>query len=255
MRYFQSLAVLGSIAALTAGSLGHLDAQEPPPEKPEVVPPVLDDPDVPPPPTAPVGPDPYYGYSGFGPYQGPYVHHASTPAGSYFRGFADVVRSAGDYNLKSSQALENIEEARREYIYNRLLATDTWFKRKQLNAYYQAQMRRPPPTAEQAAQYAEARAPEKLEYRQLDPATGEIIWPMLLQEETFDRARRYLDHAFAQNAQEGAWSAEEQIHALNAVRVMMRQLQSLVKDVPTEQYVPARNFLESLEYEVRLRLS
>ena len=47
--------------------------------------------------------------------------YGGTVEGSFAHGMADIVRSAGEYNLRTSEAYKNYEDARRKNIDNRLL--------------------------------------------------------------------------------------------------------------------------------------
>jgi len=66
------------------------------------------------------------------PYRAPgdfyFQRHASTLEEGIQRGYGDVVRSYGMANLLNSEAAKNYEQARRDYIENRLKATQAYFE-------------------------------------------------------------------------------------------------------------------------------
>src|SRR5438876_9303394 len=72
---------------------------------------------------------------GDGGYAAPY-YASSTVEGDFAHGYADLVRSAGVFNLLTSKAFENYEKARQENIRNRLLWTQTYFEMRRINDEY-----------------------------------------------------------------------------------------------------------------------
>ena len=73
---------------------------------------------------------------------------ATTFAESYAYGVADVIRAHGQANYLDSEALANVEEARRRFIQNRLDWTNTYFDMRRANEYYRESRRRPRATKE-----------------------------------------------------------------------------------------------------------
>ena len=73
-----------------------------------------------------------YYYGGY-----PVVNRASTAGESYARGMADVTRSAGMYNLATSEAAINLTEAQSNYIKNRDQWTNTYCQMREANRLYQ----------------------------------------------------------------------------------------------------------------------
>jgi hypothetical protein len=60
-------------------------------------------------------------------------HHSSTAEEGYLRGRAALVHAEADYVLKMSQAMTIMQEARTRDIENRVLATDAYFRIKDIN--------------------------------------------------------------------------------------------------------------------------
>ncbi len=71
---------------------------------------------------------------------------ATTPAESYSRGIADLIRSGGHYNLSTSEAAVKAAEARKYEMENATDAIDTYFRIRQLNREYREANRRPRPS-------------------------------------------------------------------------------------------------------------
>ncbi len=211
----------------------------------------------PPPPPAVAPPIPLAGYSGYGAYPGffpgGYWSYSSTAAEGFQHGFADVVRSAGLNHLYNAEALKELEKAQSADIVNREKAVDAYFEMRRANAHYRAMMRGPTPTEEDLTRYAKQRSPGQLSYLQLDPVSGELSWPALLRGKKLADERQMIDDVFIKRAQAGGQRlSEEKYKALNqAVQRLMETLQSQVREAPTNEYLQARDFLNSLALEVR----
>ena len=192
-----------------------------------------------------------YGYGYDAPYYGSYG--GGTVEGSIAHGYADIVRSAGAYNLMTSEAYKNYEDARKKNIENRLLWTQTYFEMRRINdEYRRAQYERDKRTQEDFIRYAQAAAPKRLLSSQLDPITGYLAWPRLLLANQFADARRDIDRLYAERANsKGAIGTDNYFAILNRVEQMKEQLHKMIKAVPTNDYIDAQKFLESLAYEAR----
>jgi hypothetical protein len=177
-------------------------------------------------------------------------NRASTPGESYARGLGDVIRSAGQYNLQTSEAAINAEEARSKYLDNRIKGTQTYFEMRKMNQEYRAAEKRPPPSSADLARYAHNAGVKRLSPSQLDAVDGAIEWPLVLQSPEFAAARTQLDALFAARATGAAgWSVASYATVQELVDAMQRQLQGLISKVSAENYVYAKKFLESLAYE------
>src|SRR5207247_5414915 len=87
----------------------------------------------------------------------------ATVEGSIAHGMADIVRAAGEFNLRTSEAYRNYEDARRKNIENRLLWTQTYFEMRRINdEYRRAQYERDKRSQEDFIRYAQAAAPRRL---------------------------------------------------------------------------------------------
>jgi hypothetical protein len=193
----------------------------------------------------------YRGYGGYGGYGGGY--HASTAAEGFQRGMADVIRSTGAYNLMTSQAMSNVEDARQKYISNRLYGTQTYFEMRKLNKQARAAEAGPRPTQQDVIRYAQERAPNRLTASEVDPLTGSIAWPSLLQEDAFKTEREELEKLYGERAGRGSLTASEVMKANQLIQQMDATLQANVSKVPSLLYSPAKSFLKSLSYEAYLR--
>ncbi|PQO33927.1 hypothetical protein [Blastopirellula marina] len=188
-------------------------------------------------------------------YGGPYGYgygYSSTAAEGAAHGLADVVRSAGSYNLDTSRAMVNVEDARKAYIQNRELAQETWFDMRRRNDAYRAEKRGPAPTSEQIFRINAQRAPSRLNDDQIDPVTGELHWPLLLTSAIYDPYRKVIDKGFEVRAQQGSFkSFDKQQSLVKAVDTMYDVLKKRIRDYEPQQYVDANRFMEALSYDVR----
>src|SRR5262245_8144695 len=131
----------------------------------------------------------FYGYGG---------GHASTAAEGYMNGMGNVIQSAGSYNLQTSQAAMNMEQARTQNIDNNLKFTQTYFEMRKINSASRKAEESPGLTTEDSWRYAQMRLPKRLTPMELDPVTGKIYWPTLLNDPRFDQQRKQLDQLFVQ---------------------------------------------------------
>lgn len=186
-------------------------------------------------------------------YGGAYVDNRAATAGeSYARGMADVVRSQGAANLLNSEAAINMTEAARRDMENREQWTDTYFQMRQKNKEYRAAERRPRGTREDWVRYAAAGKPERLSPSELDSVTGKIKWPPLLTRSEFDASRADIEGLFAKRAAYGGgtWDDTSQITA--AISTAEQELKNIISKVPSQDYMTAKRFLESLAFENRM---
>ncbi|MCA9269559.1 MAG: hypothetical protein KDA41_13855 [Planctomycetales bacterium] len=189
--------------------------------------------------------DPYWGGYGYGGY-----HHASTVQEGVQRGFADIVRSAGEANLRNSEAAINYEDARSKYFDNRLKGTNTYFEMRQMNKQYRNAERTAPLSSEQLYRIAAESAPKKLRASDLDPLTGDITWPLILQADEFSERREQLDALFLDRAS-GRASTQNMLDIQRIVQLTMDDLKANIRAYPANEYMQAKKFLESLAFSSR----
>lgn len=175
--------------------------------------------------------------------------YPSTQEESVARGFADIIRSQGMRELQQSEAVKNYELARRQYIENRLLATQTYFDMRRLNQEARRQERPSPLPFEAYVRLARQQAPNRLSVSELDPLTGAIYWPPGLRREAYAADRAAIETAFRQRAARIASNYDEIIAACE--RLLVKLKADIDTFVPND-FIMAKNFVESLKYESRL---
>jgi hypothetical protein len=186
---------------------------------------------------------PYYGFGGWGGGMGA----GSTPMGSYLSGMAQTIRAQGQYNVMSSQAAINLEQAQSMDIDNQLKWTNTYFEMRRVNDAYAKAKQTPRLSSETLAQMARDAAPARLPSNDLDAVTGQIAWPAVLQNTMFDDDRENLERLFTDRAvMHGAIGTETHGLIRNAVDAMLAKLKDHIRDFDTRNYLEARSFLISL---------
>ncbi|WP_146115697.1 MULTISPECIES: hypothetical protein [Pirellulaceae] len=185
-----------------------------------------------------------------GPWGGGY--HASTAAEGYQRGLADVVRSQGQYNLDTSRANVNQQEANAAYIENRNRAQEVWFDMRRRNDAFRAEQAGPRVTSEQIFRINAQRAPKRLNDDQIDPVTGELHWPLLLTSMIYTPYREVIDAGFENRHQKGSFSDfDAHQTVVKAVDSMYDELKKRIRDYEPQQYIDANRFMEALSHDVR----
>jgi len=176
--------------------------------------------------------------------------HASTLSEGYGRGLGAVIRAQGEYNLNTSAALLNLTQARQQEIENQKHWTQTYFEIRDINRQaFEADIKHRRGNPEDWIRYAQAGKPKRLSPGELDIVTGEIRWPLLLTAQQYRPQRVELERAFSDRAYHGVMGADAFLKVLQLTDDLLANLKSRVRDLPSEQYVAAKRFLESLAYE------
>jgi hypothetical protein len=184
--------------------------------------------------------------------QAQYYGYSSTAAEGFLHGSADLTRAVGEFNLSTSQAAINGQEAYRRAIGNQRDAVETRWDLKQEYEYRRAERRPRSASSEETARWNRDRLPKRLSDSQFDPATGTIRWYGVLRDDEYAEGRAELQRLFAErrSGENGAGTPNcRQIG--RAVNTMKRQLQRDVKTLSADEYIPAKKFLDSLAYEAR----
>lgn len=179
----------------------------------------------------------------------PTTYHSSTAAEGALRGMGDLARSAGEYNLTTSQAAINMTEAQKNYIQNRNEWTNTYFQMREANKEYRARERGARPSMEAMVRYAQAGKPKRLSPSEVDSVTGNIGWPVVLKADRYTPYRTELEQLFAKRAEHGVLGVDDHLQVRKTTGAMLDELKGQVREVPQMDYIAARRFVESLAYE------
>jgi hypothetical protein len=179
----------------------------------------------------------------------------STPMGSYMMGLGSAIRAQGQYNLDTSGAAINLEEARKRNIENDVRWTNAYFEMRRINRENTHPKRSPTPP-ETWARLAQQAAPNRLPSSLLDPVTGKIDWPLALQSDAFKADRDTLDQLFAHRAAtNGAIGLDGFTQIRKSTDDALAKLRSQIRQIDSRNYMEARNFLTSLAHEANFASS
>lgn len=177
-------------------------------------------------------------------------HHAATPGESIARGLARLIVAGAEARLLSAQAQIAAAEATDRQIDNRRKAIRTGFELRQLNREVRAAERGPRPSREDLARYARSGRPDPLSPNELDAATGEVSWPVLLATGRYAEFRGVVEEFFAQRAV-GTPDPADATAACETIQAMLEQLADDVRRATPADYVAAKRFLESIAQSAR----
>lgn len=194
------------------------------------------------------------GWGGGGFYR-PYQFGGGTVYGSYLRGRADVIRAQGEYNLNTSAAAINFEEARSMNLDNQVKYVETYFEKRRINSSERAYERRPHATPEQIARWNEKARPERLAEMELEFAADAIQWPNVLLDDTFTNDRDLVEAAVAARTAENSGLGSNSYRTItNTVDIMQAKLKNQIREMSPAEYLAATKFLESMGYEARFEV-
>lgn len=188
-------------------------------------------------------------WGGFGFNRGGY---ASTAGQAAAYGMSEMMRAQGYQNLENSEAAKNWQEAKTLEMQNRMRWTETYFEMRKTNREARAAEAGPPITHEQAIRMAKMGLPPRLNSTQLDPVTGHIEYPLVLQDSVFAPYRSELDKLFADRAASGGSIQFEQVRQIQqTVSKFIEVLKENVDNYAAGDYGRARTFLDSIANESR----
>ncbi len=186
-------------------------------------------------------------------YWGPY-YHSSTYAEGVQRGAADIIRSAGQYNVRTSEAAKNWTEVQSRLYENRVKAAQSFVEMKNIQEAYRQSRRKPRPTSEQLIRMAKMEVPKPLSASELDPVTGKISWPLELTADEYAPVRSRLEALFAERA---AVNGKINLNQYKAIINDLEEMKTLLvdrlkrKEVLPEDYTKAIKFIKQLRQQLR----
>ena len=178
-------------------------------------------------------------------------YHASTAAEGYARGMGDVIRSAGQARMDTSQAAINYSQAKQQEIKNRKQWTQTYFDMRRINREARAAEKGPKRTKEDWIRLAQAGMPERLSPSELDSVGGRLTWPILLRKDEFSKDRAVIDGAFENRASTGTMSYKNYEAVRQATDSISAQMKKEIRNVSSLDYTTAQRFLRNLSFDSR----
>jgi hypothetical protein len=174
--------------------------------------------------------------------------YASTPAEGALNGMGNVISSKGNYNLSTSEAAVNMTQAQKNEIQNHQTYENTYFQMKETNQAYEKAHAEPRPTEEQLVRLARSGIPQPVSPSEVDPVSGKINWPNVLQQDDYSAQRSALEQLSAKKAANGSLSISDEMAARQTIEIMFAKMKSQILDVPTPDYIASRHFLQSMIY-------
>jgi hypothetical protein len=178
--------------------------------------------------------------------------HASTAAEGYANGMSNIIQSAGSYNLQTSQAAINVEQARSMNLDNRLKGTQTYFEMRKVNTASRKAEEGSGMSTEDSWRYAQMYVPKRPMPTQLDPVSGKIYWPTMLRDPRYDDYRNKIDQFFVQReVSHGGIGYETYTQIVQVTNSLLDALKKNIDLYNNGDYVRLKNFVESLAYEAK----
>jgi len=178
--------------------------------------------------------------------------HASTEAEGALRGWASLWRAGGSYNYDTSLAIVNAELARSQYIENRLKAVQNYHEAKRINREARAAAKGQGLTIQQLAKIAQQGVPKPLTSSQYDVAAGKLYWPAILLSDVYTFQRVAIDRLIAERSPYESGLGSGNHHQISLLTAEMQELlKEQIYEVSPAEYMHAKKFLVSLEFESR----
>ena len=167
-----------------------------------------------------------------------------------------IISSMGQYNLNTSRALINYQQAYSAYLDNRKKFEATYFDMRRMHASYRAEqaLQHPAPTEEQLVAFSKSRMPAPLSPNDFDPAHGVLKWPSVLGNKDFDDERHQVEGLFSQAAGDphaSGLGTENYREIQHAIGTLDNKLHSKIDQYSADEYIAASKFLRSLAYQAR----
>jgi hypothetical protein len=180
---------------------------------------------------------------------------AATPPGSYLQGLASVVRAQGDYNLSTSAAAVNLTTAAKQGIQNEKDFVEAYFAIRAFNRQArEAENARERQITQEWLRFHPSVKPKRLSPSELDPVSGTINWPMLLQSDELASLRQDIQKAFAERHQLGMMGYNNYRMVQQITNNLLNEMLDKIQNFAPSEYIQAKKFIEALIYEASLPL-
>jgi hypothetical protein len=179
----------------------------------------------------------------------------TSTVGSYLQGLASVVRAEGDYNLATSAAAVNVTAAVHQHIQNQKDFVEAYFAIRAFNRQaYEAEYAREKQLTQEWLRFHPSVKPKRLSPSELDPISGTINWPMLLQSDELTNLRQNIQNAFIQRHQLGTMGYNNYRSVQQNATELLNEMLDRIEHLAPNEYVQAKRFLEALLFEASLPL-
>ena len=186
-------------------------------------------------------------------------YHASTVAEGEGNAISAVTRSKGQYAIDKSKARIDNAQADAMVMQNRKQMASDYFETRSVNQQnrfgdYAEQKKKS--TQEALFRYGEEGRPTRLTSSELDPVTGQITWPIVLENPVFSDYTKPIDEAFVSRAEKNSRFNFETYQQVNKdCKGIETELRTQMKDIGTQGYATGLEFMKRLKREVRAAAS
>ena len=165
-------------------------------------------------------------------------------------GMASMIAASGYANLQNSMAVQNLTVARSQDISNRVQWTNAYYQMRQSHRAYVADHSRL--SMDEITRIAQDAAPKRMDDHQLDPVSGKVNWPLILQDPKYVEVTDELDNLYKQRATSSGFIGAESYRDINkGCERLMQLLKANIDEYRAADYEQARHFIDSLRYESR----
>ncbi len=173
---------------------------------------------------------------------------AATAGESHARGFADVIRSHSEAQLRGAMAAREFEEARRSYLENREFAARSYIERRRLrDEYRESGYSSRFPNKEKLAAYVESRRLAPLTSSEFDETSGEVAWPLPLALPQDEETRQQVSEMCRKWARDEGLEPEEIMELSELLREWRNDLAERRDSLSDSEFSYAARFLGRLD--------
>ncbi|MCU0713045.1 MAG: hypothetical protein MUC43_13370 [Pirellula sp.] len=179
-----------------------------------------------------------------------FVDRSSTFAEGAQRGYASVLRGAGELAYMDSLAAINYQEAFRKALENRVAYTKAAMEIKAMRAEYRERYAPRPFVGEARKRAIEFYLPKKLTATQFNADTSEIVWPHILRQSEYAPICTEINQVFKSRTFENSGDGSPtQLTIDKLTKSLAALLRENINSMSAEQYIYASEFIRSLNLE------
>jgi hypothetical protein len=181
-----------------------------------------------------------------------FIDHSSTFGEGMQRGYASVLRGAGELAYLDSLAAVNYQEAYKRALENRVAYTKAVLEIKTLRADYRERYGARPFVGEARRKAMESYMPKKLSAAEFNLETGEITWPHILRQSEYSPICKEINEVFASRTFENSGDGSPtHLQLTKLTKALAALLRENINAMSAEQYIYASEFVRSINLEAK----
>jgi hypothetical protein len=181
-----------------------------------------------------------------------FIDHSSTFGEGMQRGYASVLRGAGELAYLDSLAAVNYQEAYKRALENRVAYTKAVLEIKSMRADYRERYGARPFVGEARRKAMESYMPKKLSAAEYNSESGQITWPHILRQSEYSPICKEINEIFAsrtfENSGDGSPTHLELTKLTKSLAALLREN---INSMSAEQYIYAAEFIRSINLEAK----